>query len=133
MTELIYETHHKPEVDWWCWSVKDNKGQGIHIWCQYMKTESDMFNSICYGGVESHTPIKTYEFQEDEPPIKKCWLTGCACWPDGTSLYWEENLKHWFLSYRDEKDNLDNIMESELLYWFESKFGNYEDIEPEFI
>jgi hypothetical protein len=119
-----YQVHNKDtDKVRYVWWLKGPKG-AIHIWGQYLKEDSfgpDRF----YGGIEVHYSSKPYDFAPDEAPIKDCWLTGCDCWPDGSSLFFEEHLKDDVL-YHHKGHNVDNYMNLHLEDWYNSKLeGKY--------
>lgn len=44
------------------------------------------------GGLEVHYRVPPDYMAEDAPSQDNCWLIGCPCWHDGTSLYASEYL-----------------------------------------
>ena len=56
------------------WGVAGPLG-GIHIWCNV---------DFRYGGLEVHRPAT------DKADNENCWLIGCPCNHDGSSLWWDE-------------------------------------------
>ncbi len=65
------------------WLVIGEKG-AIHLWC----SSRDMTG----GGIEIHSrePL----FEGHEPTKGDCWVTGCKCYADGSSLQYSERLRH---------------------------------------
>lgn len=104
------------------WSLKGPSG-GVHIWAQFHKDGERMFGERCYGGVEVHHPRKPYNHSPDDAPIKNCWLTGCDCWPDGSSLYFSERLQPLIEYYEPDWGKLTRTMNSELLSWYSTNLS----------
>ncbi len=101
------------------WWLKGPNG-ATHIWGQ--KTPKPMFGENFYGGIEVHYPEKPYDHCPDEAPIKGCWLTGCDCWPDGSSLFFSERLLPFVEDHHMGFDAT-VIMESFLYDQYKSTFG----------
>lgn len=67
------------------WQLVGPKG-GLHFTAN--KTEG--YDWSC--GLETHY-AEAPEYMRDQAPSQvKCWLIGCRCWHDGTSLYASETL-----------------------------------------
>lgn len=66
-----------------CWCVIGDKG-AIHVWCTAL--------DVTLGGIEIHSrePLYDGHWSSDEP----CWLIGCKCYHDGSSLQYIERIRH---------------------------------------
>lgn len=113
-----FEIHEKEGRDKrLVWHMAGPSG-GIHIWAQ--AAEFKYLDERFIGGVEVHYKKKPHEHSPDEPPIKNCWLTGCDCWPDGSSLYFSENIAPMVEAYEDNPESLCDYMNGEMLSWYRS-------------
>lgn len=68
-------------------------GEGaIHFHIHESSEESrKTFGTRFWGGVEMHSRTPTYD--PDKPPdSNNCWILGCQCWHDGSSLLAEERF-----------------------------------------
>jgi len=65
------------------WFVIGEKG-AIHLWCS-------CYDMTC-GGIEIHS--REPQFEGHEPTKGDCWVTGCKCYADGSSLQYERRLRH---------------------------------------
>ena len=57
------------------------------------------FSGVGYdvsAGLEMHYLERPSYMEGQEPFSENCWLTGCRCWSDGTSLYATEYLYPMF-------------------------------------
>lgn len=65
------------------WLVIGEKG-AIQLWC--------FSRDVTGGGIEIHSrePL----FEGHEPTKGDCWVTGCKCYADGSSLQYSERLRH---------------------------------------
>jgi len=118
--EFNFEIHDKGgEAKRFVWSLKGPSG-GVHIWAQFSPDLGGIFGGKCYGGIEVHHKVKPYEHCPDEAPIKDCWLTGCDCWPDGSSLFFDEQLRPLVEDYEDDPERLTATMNAEMLSWYRS-------------
>lgn len=53
------------------------------------------FGERYWGGVEIHSKKQMYEFSE-KPTSDNCWILGCQCWSDGSSLMASERyIPEW--------------------------------------
>lgn len=109
-TDLDFLEEHTE--DWDCWALRGPEG-GVHIW----RRPSPDFGH--YGGIEIHSKKQLYDF-DPKPTHENCWLLGCPCYHDGSSLYFETNIKP-LLELR--ADNLTAMMRSILVDWYVAKFG----------
>lgn len=76
------------------WTAVGENG-GVHIWaCEY-RPESMLISwpEKFYGGVEIHSKTRLYDFGDDKPSHDECWLLGCPCYHDGSSLYFSERIE----------------------------------------
>ena len=64
------------------WAVIGERG-GIQVWC--------LSHSIDCGGVEVHSRSALHDWSN--PSHSDCWLTGGACYHDGSSLYYTERVR----------------------------------------
>jgi hypothetical protein len=56
------------------------------------------------GGLEIHYRSPPDYMRDDAPSQDKCWLIGCPCWHDGTSLYASETLiPYWLVEPHDHQ------------------------------
>ena len=58
------------------------------------RTRSVFNPDLYYGGIEVHSKTPMYEGQVD--PFMNCELTGGDCYPDGSSLAYERDIKDLF-------------------------------------
>ncbi len=91
-----------------CWGVVGERG-GIHMWCN---------SNLSYGGIEVHSKTRVYEGQK--PSNEDCWLIGCKCFHDGSSLWWSET--GCYLVARCLTFHKDDEIWRELWSWYEAKF-----------
>lgn len=125
MTDLVFNfsRHDNGRLVWTCVGPKG----AYHIWAQIVPPENQSaLIDFCYGGVEVHYPSKPYDFSPDDPPIKNCWLTGCDCWPDGSSLQFEEQIKPMIEPVLDRPEVLNEFMYSEMAARYKDTFGDTE-------
>ena len=113
----------RQRVIWW---LKGEHG-GCHIWAQFT-VPNELNPDGFYGGIEVHHPTKVYEFLPDEAPIEECWLTGKPCWPDGSSLQFEERIKPMIRTALSDLRILDNFMNAEMLSFYRHNVVN--ELEP---
>lgn len=110
---------------WVAWSLVGDKG-AVHAWAQFAP---DAVRAIThertYGGIECHFKSKPYEHYPTEAPIKDCWLTGCDCWADGSSLAYDK-LRPLVEDYADDIRKVDEFVYAELESWYRSHFGKEE-------
>lgn len=74
------------------WSVSNNEG-AIEVWAEYVQSLSEWI-----GGVEIHSSKPLYE---DQQAIEKCRHTMGKCYCDGTSLYFQDHLKEYFVGVKN--------------------------------
>lgn len=120
MTDLKYGFEAKDSdtpVKRFIWTLVGDKG-GVHIWAQF--SSDTVFGTKCYGGCEVHFKTKPYEFYPDEPQHEKCWLLGGPCWHDGSSLYFDKNIRPMVEAYEDEPERITEFVNAELLSWYRS-------------
>lgn len=56
------------------------------------------------GGLEIHYRTPPDYMANDAPSQDKCWLIGCPCWHDGTSLYASETIiPFWLVAPNDHE------------------------------
>ena len=56
------------------------------------------------GGLECHYRFAPDYMADDAPSQDKCWLLGCPCWHDGTSLYASETvIPFWLVAPNDHE------------------------------
>lgn len=84
-----FKQEHKERTDW---AIIGPRG-AVHFW-KFNTTSHDC------GGVEEHRK-EPNDYQVGEPPSQdNCFLLGCPCWHDGSSLYADK----FFPILRDEGD-----------------------------
>lgn len=74
------------------WSIFNDKG-AIEVWAEQQYTSPEWF-----GGVEIHSPKPLYEGQQ---VIEKCRHTMGKCYCDGTSVYFHDHLKEYFVGVKN--------------------------------
>lgn len=115
-----YECHKKGGLSRHVWSVVGPKG-GWHIWSQETPLTSPIWGAT-YGGVEVHHMKRPYGHSPEKAPIKDCWLTGCDCWPDGSSLQYEEFYKE-IIEITSDKTSLNEFMFEDLRTRYTREWG----------
>jgi len=65
------------------------KKGGVEVWANQVPNSPEWF-----GGVEIHSSTPIYE---DQQPNEKCRITMGKCYHTGTSLYFQERLKEYFI------------------------------------
>lgn len=71
------------------------------------------------GGLEVHYRSPPDYMADNAPSQDKCWLLGCPCWHDGTSLYASETLVPMWRVAPDDHKRMFEIMVRE----YESQFA----------
>ncbi len=67
-----------------CWTCIGRHGaMHLHISGPYTHSGSETWSA----GLETHYRQPPEYMADDAPSHEKCWLLGCPCWHDGTSLY----------------------------------------------
>ncbi|AGR47644.1 hypothetical protein SmphiM12_012 [Sinorhizobium phage phiM12] len=122
MTELVYnyiaatEDNHNTHM----WTAVGDKG-GIHVWA-CPSPEGYGIHESFYGGIEVHRKMN-----EGEGNHETCWLLGCACQHDGSSLYFSERIEPMFrhapLPFADAVHEWVYV---HLHSWYESHMGNHD-------
>lgn len=49
------------------------------------KGSQEIFGERYWGGIEIHSKKQMYDWSE-QPTSDNCWILGCQCWSDGSSL-----------------------------------------------
>lgn len=70
------------------------------------------------GGLEIHYRTPPDYMAEQAPSQDKCWLIGCPCWHDGTSLYAHETLIPMWRAAPDDHERMFRI----LIHEYEVRF-----------
>ena len=84
---------------------------------EFRKRHGDRYS----GGLETHYRSPPDYMRGDAPSQQRCWLLGCPCWHDGTSLYASETLiPRW------EMDKSHEAMQAMLVREYAERFGNSE-------
>lgn len=123
MATALTTSFHKTENGRFTWAIVGPAG-AFHIWAQLVDKETaSILHDTMYGGIEVHYKKKPYDFSPDEAPIKNCWLTGCDCWPDGSSLQFEEQIKPIIEHGIDNPEQFNDFMFCELRARYKSMFG----------
>jgi hypothetical protein len=73
------------------------------------------------GGLEVHYREPPDYMGEQVPSTDKCWLIGCPCWHDGTSLYAQEFLIPFWLANPTDHDRMFKCLAHEYEQRFEPK------------
>lgn len=73
------------------------------------------------GGLEVHYRTPPDYMSENAPSQDKCWLLGCPCWHDGTSLYASEFLIPFWRAAPDDHDRMFKCLAHEYEQRFEPK------------
>ncbi|AKF13277.1 hypothetical protein PHIN3_10 [Sinorhizobium phage phiN3] len=120
MTELVYnyiaanEDNHNTHL----WTAIGDKG-GIHVWA-CPSPEGYGLHEYFYGGIEVHRKMS-------EGNHETCWLLGCACQHDGSSLYFSERIEPMFrhapLPFGSA---VHEWVYTHLHSWYESHMGNHD-------
>ncbi len=71
------------------------------------------------GGLEVHYRQPPDYMRDDAPSQDKCWLIGCPCWHDGTSLYASEFLIPYWQANPQDHDRMFCCLEKEYRDRFE--------------
>lgn len=123
MNDLVYEyVPPKNDVTRHMWTAVGDNG-GVHIWAE-PTPEGFRWGEKFYGGIEVHSKTRLYEFGDGSPDHDTCWLLGCPCWHDGSSLYFSERIEPILRSERAPFNNAVNgYMNAILFDWYQSRFG----------
>lgn len=108
-----YEYRYTTRIEICHTYILEGEKGGAHFWA---RTRSDAEGPRHYGGLEFHSRIG-----DGAPDHHACWVTGSACWHDGTSLYAEENLIPRWLAARDQDDHHEQ-MDQRLIYEYRRYF-----------
>lgn len=71
------------------------------------------------GGLEVHYRQPPEHMRDQAPSHDKCWLIGCPCWHDGTSLYASETLIPFWLAAPHDHERMFRLLEREYSDRFE--------------
>jgi hypothetical protein len=86
------------------WSLVGAKG-GLHLHISELKTAQ--FEDEKYsGGIEIHYRYPPEYRENDAPSHNNCWLLGCPCWHDGSSLQVSEI---WIPLWKVDKHDHDRM------------------------
>jgi len=82
-------TRHEIQDGRYCWYLKGEDG-AVHVWFRILPFaygEDPRFR----GGIDIHRkePVNP----EIDHPTPDCWLLGGSCYHDGSTIWFEENLK----------------------------------------
>lgn len=120
MTELKY-AYIPPagDITRHMWTLVGENG-GIHIWAE---PTSDAFRGEqFYGGIETHSKKRVYDW-DAAPSHEDCWLLGCPCWHDGSSLYFSERIEPLIRNMPTPFDAaVHEFMNAILFDWYRSRF-----------
>ena len=120
MTDLIYSYIAPTEQNRMThmWTAVGASG-GVHIWAM-PQPKSQYMDGDFYGGVEVHSRTPMYG---DQPAHNEnCWLLGCPCWHDGSSLYFSDYIEPMLRGRNGFSQSTHEYVNSELLSWYKSKF-----------
>ena len=70
------------------------------------------------GGLEVHYRAPPSYMEDQAPSQDKCWLIGCPCWHDGTSLYASETVIPFWLCAPHDHERMFNF----LIHDYEDRF-----------
>ena len=94
----------------------------VHIWAA-PQPETPFKTGEFYGGIECHHPNPLGDSDQKEAPIPVCWLTGKPCWPEGSSLAFEERIEPVLgCSPRPFPQYIHEFVKSELHRWYRDQF-----------
>ena len=92
---------------------------GLHVWIKDRGEEfEEQFGSRYSGGIEVHYRTPPSYMSDDAPTYKSCWLLGCPCWHDGSSL---QTTEYWIPAWLADPHNHDRMFDL-LQADFESRF-----------
>ena len=63
------------------------KRGGVHFRVRDFVRDGEI---VRYGGIEKHSKTPFEYSNQDKPDNEDCWLIGCPCWHDGSSLIAQE-------------------------------------------
>ena len=103
------------------WSVVGDNG-GVHIHARLYSMPGS--ESEYLGGVEVHSKAPMYDGQ----PVSHsdCWLIGCPCYHDGTSLYFSEQIAPRLRGGPEFADAIHEMIYSELFDWYQQRLARGE-------
>ena len=102
------------------WSCVGEWG-GLHVHIvdsgeEYEKKYGERHN----GGIEIHYRAAPDYMRGDAPSQDKCWLLGCPCWHDGSSLQASEFWIPFWVQDKDNHKGMFNLLEGEMANRFHS-------------
>lgn len=98
--ERIQESHKTESGMRYIFAVKGELG-GVHFWVEEYTRENGEVRR--FGGVESHSKTP-FSDSTPGPDNDNCWLIGCPCWHDGSSLMAEETYIPVWQACRSDGD-----------------------------
>ncbi len=106
------------------WTAIGDNG-GVHIWAApspHMGGRS--WPEKFFGGIEIHSKTRMYTFGDGKPDQEKCWLIGCPCYHDGSSLYFSERIEP-LIRHAPEPfpEHIHEYMNDILADWYQDKFA----------
>lgn len=102
-----YSNHHH------VWTVIGRHGaMHFHV-TDAGKEHADKYGDQYSGGLEVHYRSPPDYMQDDAPSQDKCWLLGCPCWHDGTSLYASETIIPFWLVSPNDHERMFRFLEAE--------------------
>lgn len=73
------------------------------------------------GGLEQHSRVPPDYMADNAPSQDRCWLLGCPCWHDGTSLYASEFVIPFWLAAPNDHERMFQFLAREYSERFEPK------------
>lgn len=100
------------------WTVIGRHG-AIHFHVTDMGEENGKKYGDRYsGGLEVHYRSPPEYMSDNAPSQDECWLIGCPCWHDGTSLYASETVIPFWLAAPNDHERMFQF----LIRDYESRF-----------
>lgn len=91
------------------WTVIGARG-AIHFHVSDMgERKADAWDRYS-GGLEVHYRSAPDYMADQAPSQDKCWLIGCPCWHDGTSLYASETIIPFWLASPNDHERMFNFL-----------------------
>ena len=98
------------------WTIIGALG-GIHVHISVYAKEGGRVEHS--GGIEVHYRTPPDYMRKNAPSQDKCWLIGCPCWHDGSSLYVSERVIPFWECAPHDHERMFKFLESEYVSRFE--------------